>query len=58
MTAILDPQLAPAGELAALYAERWEFELTLDEIETHQMSARLLRSRTPELVRQEIWRCS
>ena len=55
MTTILDPEIAPAGELAALYSERWEFELTLDEIETHQMSARLLRSRTPELVRQEIW---
>jgi hypothetical protein len=55
MTTILDHEIAPAGELAALYAERWEFELTLDEIETHQMSARLLRSRTPELVRQEIW---
>ena len=55
MTTILDPESAPAAELAALYAERWEFELTLDEIETHQMSARLLRSRTPELVRQEIW---
>jgi hypothetical protein len=55
MTTILDPQIAPAGELAALYAQRWEFELTLDEIETHQMSTRMLRSRTPELVRQEIW---
>ena len=55
MTTILDPEIAPAGELAALYAQRWEFELTLDEIETHQMSTRMLRSRTPELVRQEIW---
>lgn len=55
MTTILDPEIAPAGELAALYAQRWEFELTLDEVETHQMSTRLLRSRTPELVRQEIW---
>jgi hypothetical protein len=55
MTTILDPEIAPAGELAALYTQRWEFELTLDEIETHQMSARMLRSRTPELVRQEIW---
>ncbi|MGW1887119.1 hypothetical protein [Streptomyces sp. NPDC001970] len=26
---------APAAELAALYAQRWEFESTLDHIKTH-----------------------
>jgi hypothetical protein len=56
MTSILDPTVASAAELAALYQQRWEFELTLDEVETHQMTpSRLLRSRTPELIRQEIW---
>jgi hypothetical protein len=56
VTSIVDHELAPAAELAALYAQRWEFELTLDEVETHQMSAsRVLRSKTPELVRQEVW---
>ena len=56
ITTILDYTSASSVELAALYAQRWEFELTLDEIEVHQMSAtRMLRSRTPELVRQEIW---
>jgi hypothetical protein len=56
MTTILDHETASAAELAALYQQRWEFELTLDEVETHQMPySRLLRSRTPELVRQEIW---
>ena len=56
VTTIMDPSEATAVELAALYHERWEFELTLDEIETHQMAkSRLLRSRTPELVRQEFW---
>jgi len=56
VTSILDHHDAAAGELAARYQQRWEFELTLDEVETHQMSHnRLLRSRTPELVRQEIW---
>jgi hypothetical protein len=56
MTTILDHELAPAAELAALYQQRWEFELTLDEVEIHQMPySRLLRSRTPKLVRQEIW---
>ena len=37
ITSIADHELAPAIELAALYHDRWEFELTLDEIETHQM---------------------
>jgi hypothetical protein len=56
ITSILDPADAPAAELAALYQERWEIELIFDEIETHQMAhSKLLRSRTPELVRQEIW---
>jgi hypothetical protein len=56
ITSIADPDAAPATELAALYCQRWEFELTLDEIETHQLSAsKVLRSKTPELVRQEIW---
>ncbi|MFD4949730.1 hypothetical protein ACFVYE_35840 [Streptomyces sp. NPDC058239] len=34
ITTILDPDKAPAAELAALYAQRWEFESTLDEIKT------------------------
>jgi hypothetical protein len=56
ITSIANHDLAPAGELAALYQQRWEFELTLDEVETHQMPhSRVLRSRSPELVRQEIW---
>ena len=53
---ILDPVAAPAEDLAALYQERWEFEIGLDEIETHQMGRpRVLRSKLPDLVRQEIW---
>jgi Insertion element 4 transposase N-terminal/Transposase DDE domain len=56
ITTIMNVAEAPADELAALYHERWEFELTLDEVETHQMAqSKILRSRTPELVRQEIW---
>jgi Insertion element 4 transposase N-terminal/Transposase DDE domain len=56
ITTIPDRDNAPAAELAALYQQRWEFELTLDEVETHQMPySKVLRSKTPELVRQEIW---
>lgn len=53
---ILDHEAAPALDIAALYHERWEYENTLDEIETHQIGkGRVLRSKSPEMVRQEIW---
>lgn len=56
VTSILDCADAPALELAAIYHQRWEFELALDEIQTHQLGRpRVLRSKTPDLVRQEIW---
>jgi len=56
ITTILDPQLAPAKELAALYHERWEIETALDELKTHLRGAPIvLRSKTPELVQQEFY---
>jgi transposase IS4-like protein/DDE family transposase len=55
-TTILDPQHAPAADLAALYTQRWEFESTLDELKTHQGGLSLiLRSQQPDGVRQEIY---
>jgi hypothetical protein len=56
ITTILDPLLAPAKGLAALYHQRWEIETTLDELKTHLRGAQIvLRSKTPELVRQEFY---
>lgn len=56
ITSIMDPDAAPAHELAALYHERWEIELVFDEIEIHQMGhGRVLRSKSPAMVRQEVW---
>jgi hypothetical protein len=56
ITTILDHEKAPAQELAALYHERWEIETTLDELKTHLRGAQIvLRSKTPELVRQEFF---
>lgn len=56
ITTILDPKLAPAKELAALYHERWEIETTLDKLKTHLRGAQIvLRSKTPELVQQEFY---
>jgi hypothetical protein len=56
VTTILDPAEASAAELAALYHERWEIESALAELKTHLRGVRVvLRSKTPELVRQEFW---
>lgn len=56
ITTILDHEKAPAKELAALYHERWEIETALDELKTHLRGAQIiLRSKTPELVRQEFF---
>ena len=55
-TTILDHELAPAAELAGLYHERWEIETAFDELKTHLRGADIvLRSKTPDLVRQEFY---
>ena len=55
-TTLLDPTEASAVDLAAAYHQRWEIELTLDELKTHQRGPRtVLRSKSPDLVKQEIW---
>jgi len=56
ITTLLDPRKAPASELAGLYQQRWEIEILLDELKTHLRGrAALLRSKTPDLVRQEAY---
>jgi len=56
ITTILDHVEAPAEELAALYHERWEIETALAEVKTEMRGANIvLRSKTPELVRQEFY---
>ena len=48
LTTIADPAAAPADELAALYAQRWEIESAFDELKTHQRGPKVvLRSKTP-----------
>lgn len=55
-TTIPDPDQAPAKELAALYHERWEIETAFDELKTHLRGRQItLRSKTPDLVRQEFY---
>lgn len=56
ITTVLSPKQAPAEELAALYHERWEIENALDELKTHLRGRQVvLRSKTPELVKQEVY---
>jgi hypothetical protein len=55
-TTILNTDKAPASELAALYHQRWEIESAFDELKTHLRGAHMvLRSKTPDLVRQEFY---
>lgn len=56
ITTLLNPRLAPAVEVACAYHERWEIEITIDEIDTHQrLVGRTLRSLTPVGVIQELY---
>ena len=56
LTTLLDPEEVPAQELALAYAQRWEIENAFDEFNTHQRGPRkVLRSKSPQLVLQEIW---
>jgi hypothetical protein len=55
-TTLTDPATAPALELAQLYAQRWEIETLLGALKTRQRGPRIvLRSHTPDGVRQELW---
>jgi hypothetical protein len=56
LTSLLDPAAAPAMALASLYHQRWQVEAVFDELKTHLLQRRrVLRSKTPTLVRQEFY---
>lgn len=56
MTSLMDPKLHPALELACAYHERWEEEMTIDEMDTHQrMVNQPMRSKKPVGVIQELY---
>ena len=56
LSTMLDPEHAPAVELAALYRERWEIEGAIDELKSHQRGPRVvLRSKHPDGVIQEAY---
>lgn len=56
VTSLLNPWRYPALELARLYHERWEIEITIDETDTHLRTAyRPFRSRRPVGLIQEFF---
>ncbi|HEY6795919.1 MAG TPA: IS4 family transposase [Kineosporiaceae bacterium] len=56
LTTLTDPDDARADDLADAYHQRWEQETGQDQLKTHLRGpGKILRSRLPDLVRQEIW---
>jgi hypothetical protein len=56
ITSLLDPDLYPAHTLACEYHQRWEVEITIDEVNTHQRLPNIpLRSQKPAGVIQEAY---
>lgn len=53
---LLDPAAAPAGELAALYHQRWQIETALGAFKSElRGDGIVLRSKTPDGAEQECW---
>jgi Insertion element 4 transposase N-terminal/Transposase DDE domain len=56
VTTLLDAEAYPAWEVACAYHERWEIEIVIDEVDTHQrLAGRPLRSLKPLGVIQELY---
>lgn len=56
VTTVLDPDRYPAVELVCAFHERWEIEIAIDEMDTHQrLCQRTLRSLKPVGVIQELY---
>jgi len=53
VTTLLDPELYPALELAALYGRRWRLELSLRDVKT-MMGMEHLRCQTPAMAQKEV----
>jgi Insertion element 4 transposase N-terminal/Transposase DDE domain len=54
VTSLLDAAKYPAADVVALYFDRWEVELGVRELKTHQAGERVtFRSKTPDRIRQE-----
>jgi hypothetical protein len=54
-TTLIDHRAWPAAALIALYHERWEHEIAYLALRHTLLQGRVLRSRDPEGLRQEMW---
>jgi hypothetical protein len=56
LTSMADPLRFPSDEIVDLYSQRWEIESGFREMkQTLLNSSYTLRSKTPEMVEQELW---
>jgi hypothetical protein len=55
ITSVTDPEQVTAVELAEAYHQRWEIESAFREIETYLRQGEGIRSKTPAMVRQELY---
>ena len=56
VTTLLDPDTAPAAELAELYHARWQIENALSALKSQlRGDGVVLRSKTPDGAEQEVW---
>lgn len=55
VTNLLDETVYPGAELIELYHVRWEEEIAFSEWKVAMCQGTMLRSQSPEMVRQEIW---
>lgn len=56
LTSLTEPMRYPGNDIIELYRNRWEIELGYREVKQGMLDSRwTLRSRLPELVRQELW---
>lgn len=55
VTSMLDPRTASAFDLARLYHERWEIEISYLELKSTILKGRVLRGKYPDAVVQEMW---
>ena len=55
ITTLADPARYPAGEIIALYHERWEIETCYLELKSTILGGRVLRARTPDGIEQEVY---
>jgi hypothetical protein len=53
VTTLLDPELYPAGEIAAAYLRRWRLEMCFDDLKT-TLGLESLKCLTPEMVEKEL----